>query len=205
VFFAEPFDVEAVARDEMPEPLDGLCRTDQPTGAAPRHLARLAHREAAADRTVVGKQVRLRILRPAVEHDRDDLGDHVAGALDHDGVADADILARDLVLVVQGGTLHDHTPDGDRLEHRHRGQRALAANLDPDVVQHGLRLLCGKFLGDRPARRPADHAEPLLQGEIVDLVDHNRRCHRAVAHGRLRSRCRRRALGRRRGRGASAD
>src|SRR6202022_1834060 len=143
-------------RDEMPEPLDGLCRTDQPTGATPRHLARLAHREAAADRAVVGELVRLRVLWAAVEHDPDDLRDHVAGALDHDGVADADILARDLVLVVQGGTLHDDSPDGDRFEHRHRGQRALAAYLDPDVAQHGLRLLRGKFLGDRPARRPAD-------------------------------------------------
>src|SRR3984893_12587868 len=156
MFLAEPLDVEAVARDEMTEPLDGLRGTDQPAGAAPRHLTRLAHREAAADRAMVGKLVRLRILRPAVEHDRDDLWDHVTGALDDDGVADPDILARDLVLIVQGGTLHDDPADGDRLEHRHRGQRALAADLDRDVTQHSLCLLCGKFLSDRPARRPAD-------------------------------------------------
>ena len=31
----------------------------------------------------------------------DDLRDHVSGALDRDGVADAHVLARDLVLVVQ--------------------------------------------------------------------------------------------------------
>jgi hypothetical protein len=45
---------------------------------------------------MVGKLLWRRILRPAVEYDRDDLWDHVAGALHHDGVADADILARDL-------------------------------------------------------------------------------------------------------------
>ena len=55
VLLAEPLDVEAVARDEVPEPLDGLRGTDQPAGAAPRDLARLAHREAAADRAVVGE------------------------------------------------------------------------------------------------------------------------------------------------------
>src|SRR5207244_11037180 len=57
VLFAEPLDVEAIPRDEVPEPLDGLRRTNQSAGAAPRHLARLAHREAAADRAVIGKLV----------------------------------------------------------------------------------------------------------------------------------------------------
>src|SRR5271165_7518172 len=172
VFLAEPLDVEAVARHKVPEPLDGLRRTDQPAGAAPGDLARLAHREAAADRAVVGELVGLRVLRPAVEHDRDDLRDHVAGALDHDGVADPNILAGDLVLIVQGGALHDDTAHGDRLEHRHRGQRALAADLDRDVLQYRLSLLRREFLRHRPTRRPADHAEPLLQSEVVDLVDH---------------------------------
>ena len=38
VLVAEPLDVEAVAGDEMLEPLDRLRRADQPAGAAPRHL-----------------------------------------------------------------------------------------------------------------------------------------------------------------------
>ncbi len=115
--------------------------------------------------------VGLRVRRPALGHDPDDLRDDVAGALDDDGVADADILARDLVLVVQGGALHDDAADGDRLERRDRGQRALPADRDQDVAQHRLRLLGRKFVRERPARRAADHAEPLLQREIVDLVD----------------------------------
>src|ERR1700745_356761 len=102
VFFAEPLDVEAVARNKMPEALDRLRGADQPAGAAPRDLARLAHREAAADWAVGGEFERFGILRAPVEDHPDNLRDHVAGALDDDSVADADILAGDLVLVVQG-------------------------------------------------------------------------------------------------------
>src|SRR5271155_1698595 len=122
VLFAEPFDVEAIARHERREPLDGLRGTDRPAGAAPRALPRLAHRKAAADRAVVGKLVGHCVLWPTVEHDRDDLRDHVTGPLYDNGVADAHVLALDLVLVVQSGALHDDAPDCDRFEHRHRGQ-----------------------------------------------------------------------------------
>src|SRR5262249_30066029 len=138
VLLAEPFDVEAVARHEMPEPLDRLRRTDQSAGATPRDLARLAYRETAANRAVVGELVGHRVLWPAVEHHRNDLRDHIARTLDDDGIADADILAGDLVLVVQGGALYDDTADSDRFEHRHRGQGALAADLDRDVAQYRL-------------------------------------------------------------------
>ena len=65
-----------------------------------------------------------------VRHHRDHLRDHVAGALDDDGVAVADVLARDLVLVVQGGAADDDAADGDRLQLGHRRQRAGAADLD---------------------------------------------------------------------------
>src|ERR1700746_2892951 len=153
---------------------DTKCRSRSTACAAQNTPpgARPAHREAAAEWAVVGKSVGLRILRPTVEHDRDDLRDHIAGALHDHRVADADILAGDLVLIVQGGALHDDAAYGDRLEHRHRGQRALAADLDRDVAQNGLRLLRRGFFRPRPTRRPADHAEPLLQSEVVDLVDH---------------------------------
>src|SRR5205085_9640277 len=102
VLLAEPLDVEAMARHKVPEPLDGLRGADQPAGAAPRDLAGLAHRETAADRAMVGEPVGPRLLWAAIEYDRDDLRDHVAGALNDDGVADAHVLALDLVLVVQG-------------------------------------------------------------------------------------------------------
>src|ERR1700730_16301788 len=57
VLLTEPLDVEAMARHEMPQPLDRLRGADQTSGAAPRDLAGLAHREAAADRAVVGELI----------------------------------------------------------------------------------------------------------------------------------------------------
>ena len=169
---AEPVDVERRARDEMDQPLDALRLADQAAGAAPHRLAGRAHRVAAAHRADLGVHVRLRILRPPFGYHGNDLRDHVAGALQHDGVADADVLAGDLVLVVQRRVLHQHAADIHRLEPRDRRQRAGAADLDADVLQHGHRLFGGELPGDRPARRAADEAEPALQRQVVELVDH---------------------------------
>src|ERR1700751_4987286 len=68
----------------------------------------------------------LRALRPLVDHDIDHLRDHVAGALDHDRVADPDVAALakllavtadalDVVLIVQRHVLHDDAADAYRL------------------------------------------------------------------------------------------
>src|SRR5205085_3958991 len=65
VLFAQPLDVEAMARHEMAQSLDRLRGADQPAGAAPRHLAGLAHRMTPADRAMIGKLVRHRLLRAA--------------------------------------------------------------------------------------------------------------------------------------------
>ena len=67
----------------------------------------------------------LRAGRALLEDDVDDLRDHVAGALDDDGVADADVLAvadrltviadaGDVVLVVQRRVLHHDAADCHR-------------------------------------------------------------------------------------------
>ena len=68
------------------------------------------HRVAAAGGAVVGEHVWHRVGRAALGHHRHDLRDHVAGALHDHRVADADVLARDLVLVVQRGSLRPATP-----------------------------------------------------------------------------------------------
>ena len=116
----------------MAQPLGDLGGADQPAGAAPHRLARRPHREAAADRALLGKDVRLGAGRPPVGAHLDDLRDHVAGALDHDRVADPDVLGLDEVLVVQGRARDHDAADGDRLELGDRGQGAGAADLDPD-------------------------------------------------------------------------
>ena len=44
------------------------------------------------------------VRRPLVDHDIDDLRNDVAGALDHDGVADPDIAALAQLLAVAADT-----------------------------------------------------------------------------------------------------
>src|SRR5439155_2857627 len=63
----------------------------------------------------------------------DDLRDHVARALHDDDVALADVLAVDVLLVVQGRARDGDAPDLDRLEHRPRVERAGAADANQDL------------------------------------------------------------------------
>ena len=168
------------------QPLDRLRRADQPAGAArapPRRL--LAHRMAAADRACRRETDRASrsfgrlssttsttcgITSPArwmmtvsPIADIDALADRLAVVAD----------ALDVILVVQRGVLHHDAADRDRLEPRHRRQRAGAADLDVDAV-------AARSSPARPAnlcaiaqRGAARHeAEPLLPVEPVDLVDH---------------------------------
>ena len=129
-----------------------------------------------------GEVIGLGVLRPLVDDDVDHLRDDVAGALDDDGVADADVAALaqglavaadalDVVLVVQRDVLHDDAADADRLQLADRRERAGAADLDLDVFQHGGGALGRELVRDRPARATRDEAEPLLPVEPVDLVD----------------------------------
>ena len=102
--------------------------------------------------------------------DADHLGDDLAGLLDHHRVADADVLAGDLVGVVQAGPLDGRAGQAHRLQVGHRRQLARLADLDADVDDLGDGLLGLVLEGDRPARalaaRPGARA-----GQVVDL-DH---------------------------------
>ena len=114
----------------------------------------------------LGELVGLGALRPLVGDDADDLRDDVAGALHDHRVADAHVLARDLVLVVQRGVGDDDAADGDRLEPGDRRQRAGAADLDVDAVEDGRRLLrrrtCARWPSAASARR--SRAAPASRG-----------------------------------------
>src|SRR3954454_20680205 len=68
VLLAHPLYIEAIAGYKMPQPLDRLGGADQPPGAAPSDLTRLAHREAAADRAVVGELIGHGALWAAIGH-----------------------------------------------------------------------------------------------------------------------------------------
>ena len=168
--------------------LDLLERTGELAGAAGAR-ALLAGRGLLAHhvgmqraRAFLRKVKFLGALRPLVDDDVDHLRDDVAGALDHDGVADPDVAALaqllavaadalDVILIVQRDVLHDDAADADRLELADRRERAGAADLDLDIAQHGHGALGREFVRDRPARRARDEAEPLLPVDAVDLVD----------------------------------
>ena len=172
----------------MAQPLHRLRRADQFAGAATAGillaglLVDLARRRRAADRTGMREFIRHRVRRPLVDDDADDLRDDVARPLDHDGVADANVVALadrlavriealDVILVVQRDVLDDDAADRDRRQPRHRRQRAGAADLDIDLVDRGRCLLGREFVGDGPARLAGDETPATLQFELVDLVD----------------------------------
>ena len=177
-FLLQAFDVEGAARHEVAQVGEFLERTGELAGAAPYDGLRAGRGGLLGDRRVqraraVGREgIGLRALGPLLQHHADDLRDHVAGALQDHGVADPDVLARDLVGVVQGGVLDHHAPDRHRQQPRHRGDRAGAAHLDVDGLQDRPRALGGELACDRPAGRAGDETQALLPVQAVDLVDH---------------------------------
>src|SRR5690606_33425630 len=158
--------------DEVLEAFDDLGVADQAAGAAALDLVPLAHGFGAADGADGGEDVGLGVVGAQGFDHADDLGDDVAGALQDDSVADAHVLAGDLVLVVQGGVADHDAADGGGVQAGHGGQGAGAADLDVDAFQYGRRLLRRKFVGDGPAGAASDEAEALLPVQSVDLVDH---------------------------------
>ena len=98
------------------------------------------------------------------------LGNDVARAPDHHGIADPHVLARHFVHVMQGGVADRDAAHERRLEARDRRQRAGAAHLKLDAAHRGQRLFGGKLVCDGPARRTRYEAELTLQLEVVDLV-----------------------------------
>ena len=98
-----------------------------------------------------------------------DLRDHVAGAQDDHVVAGPDVLAREVLLVVQRRGLDRDAADVHRLERRERVQVAELADVPVDRVQPRDRGRGRELPGDRPARVAPDHAEPALQLDVVDL------------------------------------
>src|SRR6201985_1541267 len=97
------------------------------------------------------------VLWPLVDDDVDHLRDHVAGALDDHGVADADVAPitprlavaadpLDVTLIVQRHVLHDHAADADRLELADRRERAGTADPNLDVAPHGAGALRPGFV-----------------------------------------------------------
>ena len=99
----------------------------------------------------------------------DDLGDHVARALERHLVADPDVEAGDLVGIVERGVGDDDPADIDRLEPRDRSELAGPSDLDVDRVEPSFGPFGREFVGERPARGLRHLAEPLLPVEPVNV------------------------------------
>ena len=168
---AGALDVHPAAADEMPELLADARR-------AGRVRAVVADRALVADdgRPADGAGRRHLVLTlgagPLLDQRPDDLGNHVAGLLENHVIADPDVLAPDLVEVVEGCAGDRRAGDLRRGEVGHRRQRPRPPDVRDDVLDDRFDLLRRELVGDRPAGRPADDAEPVLLIEPIHL-DHD--------------------------------
>jgi hypothetical protein len=108
----------------------------------------------------------------ALGHRRDDLRDDVPGPHDDHLIALADVLARDVLLVVEGGLADGHAAHDHRLQDRERHQMTGAADIHPDRVQLGDRGRGRELEGDRPAWLPPHDPQLTLRRVVVHLHHH---------------------------------
>src|SRR5262249_40359669 len=142
----------------------------RPVRAAVHRLALWLDDVRATERALLRHPERLRaglVRQDGADH----LRDHVAGALDDDDVALADVFPVDVFLVVARRLRHGHTADLDGLELRPRIERAGAPDADVDLVQLRLRRHRRPLERAGPARALVQRAEPALLVERVDLDD----------------------------------
>ncbi len=139
-----------------------------------RQTASPSAREAAAPQAghAARHLERLGLGRPPLDHDVDEVGDHVARALDEDGVADADVLLPHLVLVVEAHVGHGDAGQLHRLEPGRGRERARLPHVHRDLEDARGGLAGGELEGDGPARMVRGGAEPALLLEVVHLHDH---------------------------------
>ena len=169
---AQAVDVHGVAMGiVLQPPLELLGAERWRVRAAIVDLVRIANDRRAAVGTVSGEDERNLGAVATFVLDPDDLGDDLAGLLDHHGVADADVLAGDLVGVVQRGPLDGRAGEANRLQVGDGRELAGLAHLHADVRDLGDRLLGLVLEGDRPARALAACSQPLALVQVVDL-DH---------------------------------
>ena len=155
-------------------------------------------------RAFLRETIGLGAFRPLVDDDVDHLRDDVAGALDDDGIADADVAALaqdfaaradalDVVLVVQRGVLHDDAADADRLKLRGGREHAGAPDGDQHALHDGRRALGRELVRDRPARRTRDEARAAPASPAGRPCRRRRRCRSRAWRAVLRCRGGRRA------------
>ncbi len=150
-----------------------LLRRARDIGAIARHLAFRANRVGAADRAACRHRESPRSRGTLGRHGFHDLRDDLARLLHEHGIALADVLALDLVLVVQGGPRDGRPGQLDRLQLGHRRELPGASDLHDDLANPCRRLLRGVLHRDGPARELRRRAGDPSERQLVDLDDHS--------------------------------
>ena len=147
-----------------------LCRA-LGAGTAHGRAVLIPHHLGAAHRAGIREEIGLCIHRAAGLVHLENLRDNLACFADFYGIADADVLIGDEVLVVEGGIGDGGTGQAHRHHHGLGRQDAGASHLHHNVLYHSLLDLRRIFEGRRPARELRGAAQPRPSGEIVDLDD----------------------------------
>src|SRR6185295_9494335 len=168
---AQALDVHGAPAGKVQDPFRTLRLALQVTaGALVHRLVFEPHDRRAAHRALRRHHRVARIRRALLEYRTHDFGYHVTGAAHDDGVVDLQVLARDLVHVVQRGVAHGHAADEHRLELGRRRQRAGAPHVEHHVFHDGHFFLGRELVRQRPARRTRHEAELFLVRAAIYLV-----------------------------------
>ena len=152
---------------QIPQPLGGTLRAGTADGGA---VFIPGHRRA-ADGTAIRQIIGHRARRPLLPNHLHDLGDDLPRLLYDHGIANADILLSDEILVVEGGKGNGGTRQAHRLQHGLGRQHTGPAHLDHDVLQYGGLLLRRIFIGDGPLGALGRAAQDGTVAQIVQLDD----------------------------------
>jgi hypothetical protein len=106
-----------------------------------------------------------------VRRRRDDLGDHVAGAQHDHLVALAQILAREVLLVVERRQLHGHAADATGSSSAKGCRSPNLPTFQCTASSRVLAVVGGNFQATAQRGSRPDRAEPALQLEVGDLDD----------------------------------
>src|SRR3989338_3908588 len=111
----------------------------------------------------------LRPLRPQLCNNGYYFGNNITGFLENDGIADADILLFNEILVVEGRAGDRGARDRDRPQVGDWCELPRAAYLKHDILHYRLNLFGRKFICDGETRRLTGVAERFLCRMIFNL------------------------------------
>ena len=169
---AQTIDVHRALADKVLEQLEELGGTTG-VGTAVHRVAFVLDHGGAADGADLGHLKYSLVSGTAGHHRPHHLRDYVSGPLHHHVVTNANVLALDVLLVVQRGVADRGPADHHRLQNGVGVETAGAPDVDANVQQSGDDPLRRKFVGDCPAGLPTGHAQRILIGEGIDLHHHS--------------------------------